>query len=67
MLLKGKASWAKMMSPGGKLSAPACYLTKKVVNAEELTYLFINMALMYKRWSNSIKVLVGSVATGNTN
>jgi hypothetical protein len=28
-----------MISPGGKLTALACHLTKKVNKAEELTYL----------------------------
>jgi hypothetical protein len=38
-VIQGQASWAKMMPPGGKLSAVACNLTKKVNNALELTYL----------------------------
>jgi hypothetical protein len=29
-VIQGQASWAKMMPPGGKLSAAACNLTKKV-------------------------------------
>jgi hypothetical protein len=37
MSLRGKASWAKMTSPGGKLTAPACHPTKKVNEAEYLT------------------------------
>jgi hypothetical protein len=32
-----------MTSPGGKLTALACHLTKKVNKAEELTYLFTNI------------------------
>ncbi len=31
---RGQASWAKMTSPGGKLTAPACHPTKKVNKAE---------------------------------
>jgi len=34
---RGKASWAKMTSPKDKLIAPACYPSKKVNKAEELT------------------------------
>ncbi len=37
---RGEASWAKMTSPGGKLTAQACHPTKKVNKAEELTYLY---------------------------
>jgi hypothetical protein len=40
---RGQASWAKMASPGGKLTAPACHPTKKVNKAEELTYLSTNI------------------------
>jgi hypothetical protein len=31
---RGQASWAKMTSLGGKLTAPAYQLTKKANNAE---------------------------------
>jgi len=41
-LLRGQDSWAKMMSPGGKLTAQACHPTKKVNKAVELTYLSSN-------------------------
>jgi len=34
---RGQASWAKMASPGGRLTALACPLTKRVNKAEELT------------------------------
>ncbi len=34
-----------MMSPGGRLTALACHLTKKVNKAEELTYISTNMDL----------------------
>jgi hypothetical protein len=30
----GQAGWAKMTSPGVKLTAPGCHLTKKVNKAE---------------------------------
>jgi len=43
MSLRGQARWAKMMSPGGELTALACYLTKKVKKAEELIYLSTNI------------------------
>jgi len=43
MSLRGQASWAKMMSLRGKLTAPACHLTKYVNKAEQQTYL-------YKHW-----------------
>jgi hypothetical protein len=43
MLLRGQASWANMMSPGGKLKALECHPTKKVNKAEELTYLSTNI------------------------
>jgi hypothetical protein len=43
MSYRGQASWAKMMSPGGKLTAPACHLTKRVKKAEELAYISTNM------------------------
>jgi len=38
MLFRGQASWAKIMSHGGKLTALACYPTKQVNKADELTY-----------------------------
>jgi hypothetical protein len=37
--LMGQASWAKMTSPGGKLTALMCHPTRTVHKAEELTYL----------------------------
>jgi hypothetical protein len=39
-----QATWAKMMSPGGKLIALVSHLTKKVSKAEELTYVSVNIA-----------------------
>ncbi len=41
---RGQVSWAKMASPGGKLTALLCHPTKKVNKAEELTYLSTNIA-----------------------
>jgi hypothetical protein len=41
---KRQASWAKMTSPGGKLTALAYHLSKRVNKAEELTYLSSNIA-----------------------
>ncbi len=34
MPLRGQTSWPKMMSLGGKLTAPACHTTKYVNKAE---------------------------------
>jgi hypothetical protein len=34
MSFRGQANWTKMTSPGGKLRALACHLTKKVNKAE---------------------------------
>jgi hypothetical protein len=34
MSSRGQASWAKMTSPGGKLTALACHPTKNVNKAE---------------------------------
>jgi hypothetical protein len=47
MSFRGQASLAKMMSPGGKLTALAYHPTKKVNKAEELTYLFTNIERYY--------------------
>ncbi len=43
MSFGGQASWAKMMSPWGKVTSLACHPTKKVNKAEELTYLSTNI------------------------
>jgi len=40
---RGQAGWAKMMSPGSKLTALACHPTKKVNIAEELNYISISI------------------------
>jgi len=39
MSFRGQAKWAKMTSPGVKLTALACHPTAKVNKAEEQTYL----------------------------
>jgi hypothetical protein len=39
---RGKASWAKMTSPGCKLAALSYHPTENVNKAEELTYLSTN-------------------------
>jgi hypothetical protein len=36
MSFQGQASWAKMMSPRGKLTALECHPTKKVKRSKEL-------------------------------
>jgi hypothetical protein len=41
---RGQASWAKITSPRGKLTALMCLPTKKVNKAEELAYLSTNIA-----------------------
>jgi hypothetical protein len=42
----GLASWAKMTSPGSKLTALACHRTKRVNKAEEQTYVIILSVIM---------------------
>jgi hypothetical protein len=44
----GIGSLAKMTSLGGKLTALACHLTKRINKAEELTYLSTNIG-KYKK------------------
>jgi hypothetical protein len=39
MSLGGQASWDKMTSLGGKLTAPVCHLTKFVNKSEKRTFL----------------------------
>jgi hypothetical protein len=41
----GQVSWTKKTSPGGKLTALVCHMTKKENIAEELTYLSTNIDL----------------------
>jgi hypothetical protein len=60
MSFRGQASWAKMMSPRGKLTAPACHPTKKVNKADEPTYHSINI----DTHSNILEVTV-SLWTGH--
>jgi hypothetical protein len=43
MSFRGQARRAKIISPGGKLTALACHLTKSVNKAEELIYLSTNI------------------------
>ena len=43
MSFRGQASWAKMTSPRGKLSALVGHPMTKVNKAEELTYLSTNI------------------------
>jgi hypothetical protein len=54
--LRGQTSWAKMTSLRGKLTAPACHLTKFVNKAEYRTFLSTNIDLSLRRVSfqNSI-------------
>ncbi len=47
MSFRGQVSWAKMTSPGDKLTALACRPTKKVNKAEEVTYLSTNIGGAY--------------------
>jgi hypothetical protein len=42
---KGKASWAKITSLGGKPTALVYLLTKKVNKAEKLAYLSVNIGV----------------------
>jgi hypothetical protein len=44
-LFRQQDSWAKMTSPGGKLTSLGCHQTKNVNKAEELIYLSINIGL----------------------
>jgi len=44
MSFGGQDGRTKMTSPGGKLTALSCHLTKKVNKAEELTYPSIQLA-----------------------
>ncbi len=48
MPFKGQACWAKMMSPGDKLTALAYHPIKKENSAEELTNLSINLEVPFK-------------------
>ncbi len=60
MPFRGQASWAKMTSPGGKLTALASHLTIKVNKAEELTYLSTNIGTFWyntKLWQYDTKTI----------
>jgi hypothetical protein len=53
----GQVSRAEMTSPGGKITALACYLTKKVNKAEEITYLSTNIesyVVQRQAWTNTL-------------
>jgi hypothetical protein len=50
MSFEEQASWAKMTSPRGKLTAPTFNLAKKVNKSEELTYTSISI------WWTSLSV-----------
>jgi hypothetical protein len=43
MSFRGQANWTKMMAFGGKLTALACHLTKRLNKAEELSNLSTNI------------------------
>jgi hypothetical protein len=47
MSFREQARWAKMMSPGGKLTSVACHLTKIVNKAEEPTYPSLNIEFCF--------------------
>jgi hypothetical protein len=49
MSFRGQASWAKMTSPGGKVKALQCHLTKKVNKAEDLSYLFTEIITHFSK------------------
>ena len=51
---RGQASWAKMMSPGGKLTALAYHPNRKVNKAEELTYLSPNIYIKLLKYDKEI-------------
>jgi len=50
MAVRQQASWAKMMSPGGKLTALVCHLIKKVNKTEELTLYLYKHCLSVYSW-----------------
>jgi hypothetical protein len=51
---RGQASWSKMMSPGGKLTALAYHPNRKVNKAEELTYLSTNIYIKLLKYDKEI-------------
>jgi hypothetical protein len=57
MSFRGQVSLAKMMSPGGKLAALACHLTKKVSKAEQQTYLSTNIDGTFQHDTRSYSIL----------
>ncbi len=68
MSFRGRASWAKMILPGGNLTALACHKTKKVNKAVELPCLSTNInvcndiallrSFIYFFWSCGMLVLL---------
>jgi hypothetical protein len=56
MSLGEQASWAKMTSPGGKVTALACHLTNKVSKAEELTCLSTNIGFFCSNISDQVSI-----------
>jgi hypothetical protein len=65
MSFRNQASSAKMTPFGGKLTALVCHQTKKVNNAEELTYLSLQ-ALVYLNFhpETSIDICASSMYLG---
>jgi hypothetical protein len=55
---RGQASWVKMMSPGGKLTALVCHPTKKVNKTKELTHLSTNIGQYVMRLFQPLNSLV---------
>ncbi len=63
MSLRRLASWAKMMSLRGKLTALACHLTKFVNKAEQWAFLSINIGTCSAQGANASTVV--TLATGS--
>jgi hypothetical protein len=51
------------MSPGGKQTALACHLTKKVYKAEELTYLSTNIVYTHNNITDLLKAEISTQTT----
>jgi hypothetical protein len=49
MSFRGQASWAKMTSPGGKVKAQLCHLTKRVNKDHDLSYLFTEIITHFSK------------------
>jgi hypothetical protein len=50
------ASWAKMTSPGGKVTALACHLINRVSKAEDLTCLSTNIGFFCSSISDQVSI-----------